>query len=204
VGEEQVKDRIFNATAKMLPTEQEISMLNNQMTNAIASTPDLAMYLDTFKVIQIAKEDVKLAERYYHSCMKKMIESKIKQNQDNQMMTIQGQQQSAMVAEQEKRKSLVLELKTKALISDKETNNALKVATVTQILMLRAKGVELPPQWASVESEIIKNVELPLFAENMASIDALITQQIEGTDGEQDQGDSQPPQPNQQPQPQAA
>jgi hypothetical protein len=190
--EEQVQDRIFNATAKMLPTEQDIAVLNDRMNATIQSNPDICIYLDTFKVLQMAKEDVKLAERYYQSCMKKMLQSKIQQAQDNQNITIKGQQDSARIAEQEKRKSLALELKTKALISDKETNNALKVATVTQILALRAKGVPLPSQWESVENEIIKNVELPLFAENMANIDELILQQIEGDEQELNQMEQQP------------
>lgn len=185
--EEDVQDRIFSATAKMLPTEQEIAVLDAQMNQAIASNPDLPMYLNTFKILRIAKEDVKLAEQYYHDAMKKMLESKMAQAQQNQQQTIDGQIASAKTAEAEKRKSLILELKTKALISDKETNNALKVATVTQILALRAKGIPLPTEWAGVEAELIKNVEMPLFAENVATIDAAIMQQIEGDDQQEEQ-----------------
>lgn len=189
--EEDVQNRIFSATAKMLPTEQEIAMLDAQMNNAIASTPDLAMYLDTFKVLRIAKEDVKLAELYYHNAMKKMLESKMQQAQRQIKDNGEEQRMSATVAEKEKRKSLILELKTKALISDKETSNALKVATVTQILALRAKGVPLPQEWVGVEAQLIKNVELPLFTENMAAIDEAILQQIEGG-GEQEEQQEQP------------
>lgn len=190
IGVDEVKGRVFSTIVKMLPTDKDMAILEAQINQAIAANPDLLMYMNTFKILRIAKEDIKLAEEYFRLAMKRMLQSKIQQTQDNQQQTINGQIASAKSAEIEKRKSLTLELKTKALISDKETNNALKVATVTQILMLRAKGIELPTQWASVENEIIKNVELPLFAENMANIDDLITQQIDGNN-EQDENSGQ-------------
>lgn len=204
IGEDEVKGRVFSTVVKMLPNDKQIADLQLMVNNAITSTPDILMYMNTFKIMRIAKEDTKLAEEYFRIAMKRMLQSKIDQNRENQMMTGKIQQQSSIVAEKEKRKSLTLELKTKALISDKETNNALKVATVTQILMLRAKGIELPSQWANVENEIIKNVELPLFAENMANIDNLIAQQIEGGgEDQQQQSEQQEGQPQQgQPMPQ--
>lgn len=201
IGEDEVRGRVFSTRVKMLPTDREIAMLEAQINQAIASNPDLVMYLNTFKILRIAKEDIKLAEEYFRIGMKRMLQSKIDQARENQMITFQGQAQSGKAIEQEKRKSLVLELKTKAFISDKETKNALKIATVNQILALRAKGIELPAQWVGVENEIIKNLELPLFAENIDQTDALIMQQIEqgAEKEEQPQEDQQMPQQNLQP-----
>ena len=132
--------------------------------------------------------------------MKKMLESKIERENAAMDKTIKGQQDSAVLSEREKRKSLVLELKTKTYISDKETKNALKVTTVTQLLALRAKGIEPPAQWLDVENEIIKNVEIPLFAENMETIDNMLMQQIiDGSEQSEEQQEM-----NQQPQQEVA
>lgn len=196
IGEDEVKGRVFATQVKMLPNDKQMGELQLMINNAIASTPDILMYMNTFKIMRIAKEDVKLAEEYFRIAMKRMLKSKIDQARENQMITFKGQEDSGRAIEQEKRKSLVLELKTKSFISDKETKNALKITTVTQILALRAKGIELPTQWASVESELIKNVELPLFAENMDQVDAMLMQQIEigseNTEQPQEQNNMQP------------
>jgi len=186
IKEEDIDGRIFSTKAKMLPTEQEIAILDNKMNQAIASNPDLVMYLDTFKIIRIAKEDVKLAEQYYNNAMKKMLESRIQQQQDNLNTTIKGQQDSAKITEQEKRKSLALELQVKGAISDKESSNQMKVAIVTQILALRAKGLPIPPEWASVEKEIVQNVGIPLFAENVNTLNQL-AESLKEEEGEEEQ-----------------
>ena len=191
IGEDEVKGRVFSTQVKMLPTEKQIAELQLMVNNAITSTPDILMYMNTFKIMRIAKEDTKLAEEYFRLAMKRMLQSKIDQARENQMITFQGQEQSGKAIEKEKRKSLVLELKTKAFISDKETKNALKIATVNQILALRAKGIELPSQWISVENEIIRNLELPLFSENIDQTDALIMQQIEGGAEQEDESEEQ-------------
>lgn len=174
MSESPQQDRIFNASAKMLPTDQEIAVLDAQMQNAIASTPDLAMYLNTFKVLQIAKENIKLAEQYYHNCMKKMLQSKIQQAADNQDKIIKGQQDSAVLTEKEKRKSLNIELNIKKKISDSETNNAMKKEIVAGIFQIYAKGLPIPTELKGLETEVIRNVGLPLFAENVANADAIV------------------------------
>lgn len=191
IGEDEVRGRVFATQVKMLPNDRQVAELQLMVNNAITSTPDILMYMNTFKIMRIAKEDTKLAEEYFRLAMKRMLQSKIDQARENQMITFKGQEESGKAIEKEKRKSLVLELKTKAFISDKETKNALKIATVNQILALRAKGIELPAQWVSVENEIIKNLELPLFAENIDQVDALIMQQIEGSEEQEEREESQ-------------
>lgn len=162
-----VKSRVFNSDVKILPTGQEIMTLYQVMNQAIASNPQLAMYVDTFKIMRIAKEDVKLAEEYYRISMKKMAEAQQQQAMMNQQMTIQGQMQSAQLAEQEKRKSLELELQVKKQISDMETANDLKKAMVSGLFNIYAKGLEVPEELKALETEVIKNIALPLFSENL-------------------------------------
>lgn len=170
---EEVSTRIFNTDVRLLPTSQDIMMLDQKMNQAIASNPQFAMFIDTFKIIRIAKEDVKLAEEYYRISMKKMIETQQAQAMQNQQMTIQGQMQSAQMAEEEKRKSLEMELAIKKQISDLQTNNDLKKAMVTGLFGIYERGLQVPSELKALESEIIQNIGLPLFAENLANVDQM-------------------------------
>ena len=70
-------------------------------------------------------------------------------------MTIQGQMQAAQVAEQEKRKSLEMELEMKKMISDMETTNDIKKSMVSGLFGLYQKGVPVPQELKALESEII-------------------------------------------------
>lgn len=170
VDQDAVRSRIFNTDIRLLPTGQEIMMLDAKMNQAIASNPAFAMYLDTFKVLRIAKEDIKLAEEYYRIAMKKMLESQQQQAMQNQQMTIQGQMQAAQVAEEEKRKSLEMELEIKKRISEAETNNAIKKSMIEGIFGLYQKGVPVPQELKMLEQEIIQNIAMPIIAENVETI----------------------------------
>ena len=170
--QEDVSNRVFNTDIRMLPNSQELMMLNNQMNQAIASNPEFALYLDTFKILRIAKEDVKLAEEYYRLAMKKMLETQQANAQMNQQQTIQGQIAAAQSAEGEKRKSLEMELEIKKKISDAETNNALKREMVAGLFGIYQKGLPVPQELKTLEIEILQNIALPLFKENVDNIHA--------------------------------
>lgn len=176
--EQDVKSRIFNTDVRLLPTGQEIMMLDQKMNQAIAANPQFALYIDTFKIIRIAKEDVKLAEEYYRISMKKMIESQQEQAMQNQQMTIQGQMASAKMAEEEKRKSLEMEIDLKKKISDLETANDLKKSMVAGLFGLYQKGIPVPPELKPLESEILQNIAIPLFAENIKAEAVFIQEQM--------------------------
>jgi len=172
LSEEDVSNRIFNTDVRLLPTGAEISALANIMNQASASNPQFPMYIDTFKILRIAQEDVKLAEEYYRLSMKKMLEDQQKTAMQNQQMNIQGQMQSAKMAEEEKRKSLEMELEIKKQISDNETNNAIKKEMIAGLFGIYQKGLQVPEALKHLEVEVIQNVALPLFAENIANLTA--------------------------------
>jgi hypothetical protein len=48
--QEDVKDRIFKTRAKMLPTEEQQQYLDAMVNQAMASNPNLILYLDPFKL----------------------------------------------------------------------------------------------------------------------------------------------------------
>lgn len=188
VGADDVKSRIFNTDVKLLPTGQEIMMLDQKMNQALASNPQLAMFLDTFKIIRIAKEDVKLAEEYYRMSMKKMQETLQAQAMQNQQMTIQGQMQSAQMAEQERRKSLEMELEIKKRISDAETTNELKKSMVAGLFGIYQKGMAVPVELKPLEAEILQNIAMPLFAENVMAEEMMAAQMAQEQQMAQQQG----------------
>jgi hypothetical protein len=195
--QEEVENRVFTTDVKLLPTNQEIMMLDAKMNQAIASNPQFALYIDTFKILRIAKEDVKLAEEYYRVAMKKMIETQQTQAQMNQQQTIQGQMQAAQMAEAEKRKSLEMELSIKKQISDMQTANDLKKAMVAGLFGIYQKGLQVPAELKDLETEVLQNIALPLFSENMGNMGAMMQQmqQQQGQEAEQqetEQGQQEP------------
>jgi len=187
--QEDVGNRIFNTDVRLLPTSQEIMMLDQKMNQAIASNPQFAMYIDTFKILRIAKEDVKLAEEYYRLSMKKMLESQQQQAAQQSQMNAQVQMQSAQMAEAEKRKSLEMELMMKKQISDMETANDLKKSMVAGLFGIYQKGLPVPEELKTLEQEVLQNIALPLFAENIANVHNVAAQseQMQAEEG-QEQG----------------
>ncbi len=185
--EDDVQGRIFGTKFRMLPTEQEIAMLDARMNQAVAADPSIMMFIDTFKILRIAKEDIKLAEQYYNVCMKKMYAAQTDREQQNQQATFQAQNQSAITAETEKRKTMQQEVAMKGQIENMVSKEKQKEIILTGIFGIRQKGLDVGI-WSGVEQEMIKNVGLPLFAENVQNAIA-ITDAMDGGDEEQGEGE---------------
>jgi hypothetical protein len=184
---EDIQTRIFNTDVRLLPTGQEIMMLDAKMNQALASNPQFAMYIDTFKILRIAKEDVKLAEEYYRISMKKMLETQQAQAQMNQQQTIQGQIAAAQAAEAEKRKTLEMDLAIKKQISDMQTANDLKKTMIAGLFGIYQKGLQVPQELKALEQEVLQNIALPLFAENMGN-EAAMAQGMQEAQMQQQEG----------------
>jgi hypothetical protein len=163
--QEDVENRIFGTAISMLPSDQEIMILDNKMNQAIASNPDLVMYLDTFKILRIARENVKLAEEYFRLSMKKMLESKIQQTQQNTQATIEGQIKSAQEAERSKQDTERLkgeiEIEGKRLTAEGQNKNAV----ITMIAELYKNGIPIPKEIQPLATSVINNIMLPLVAQ---------------------------------------
>jgi len=173
LGEEEVRGREFVAEAKMLPTNQEVAMLVQTMNQAIAANPILSNYLDIFKITRIAKEDVKLAELFYRQTLKRMNKSELQKAQQNAEQTFKGQQESAQAAEAAKRQTMKDEIAMKGDIENMMSKERQKEILMTGIMNMRGKGVDLGG-WAAVEQELIRNVGVPLFAENIQNEQSLM------------------------------
>ena len=84
----------------MLPTDLEIAKLEAMMNNAITANPQLVLYLDPFKVMRIAKENVALAELYFRQAQKRYYQFRQNQTQEASQMNAQSQQQSLAIKAQ--------------------------------------------------------------------------------------------------------
>jgi hypothetical protein len=165
--EEDVKDRDFKAKIEMLPTVEEITDLDNTINQMMAAQPDLVMYLNPEKIKRIARENIKLAEIYMRGGQKRAIKGRIEQAEHQAKMNADAQQQSAVVAEEEKRKSLKMELTVKTQVEGALSQAKQKETILEGIFQIYAKGVPMPPELQGLANEIIKNVGLPLFSENI-------------------------------------
>ena len=69
------------------------------MNEAIATSPDLLMFINPFMLMQMAKEDVKLAWMMFDNGRKKMLVHQIEMTQQNQKATFDAQIASAKASE---------------------------------------------------------------------------------------------------------
>jgi hypothetical protein len=198
--EEDIKGRHFSTKAQMLPTEGEITYLSQFLNQSLQSNPDLIMFVDPSKVLRIAREDVKLAEWYMRSCQKKMWKAQQDAKAQDQQANIQSQRQTAQDAingqiQVEQLKAQYEQSKTADLSrADKE-----KILLQTFGTIWSTPGLEVRPELKLLEAEIIKNIALPLFAENQTN-QAMVQQaaQMHHMMNEQDQQQQQQPDQSQQ------
>lgn len=189
IKEEDVQDRIFGTAIQMLPDEKEIAVFEAIMGEAIGANPQLVLFVDPFQLRRIAKEDTKLAETLFRQGQKKMLLYQQEQAELQSKMNAETQVASAQAAEAEKRKSLDMELTIKKQISDTETANDLKKSMVAGLFSIYAKGIPVPQELKKLEAEVIQNVGMPLFAENVINQEAM-NQMAEG-EGNEEEGNEQ-------------
>jgi hypothetical protein len=186
--EGDVQGRIFGTKFKMLPSEIDIALLDARMNQAVAANPDIIMYLDTFKILRIAREDVKLAEQYYKIAMKKMLQSKLQQAKDNQDATFNAQRESAIVGEQEKGKNMAMKLKMEGKQSEmqgKVDKEKIVLTGVFELAKLMAapqtvgadgqttKPGSLPPSLVELMELSIKNIAIPLAMDTAEMVNGM-------------------------------
>lgn len=168
IGEDEVSGRVFATKVKMLPTDQEIAVLEQQINQAIASNKDLPLYLNTFKILRIAKEDIKLAEEYFRLAMKRMLQSQISQAQQNQDATFKSQFAAAKQKGELDLQQLEAELTIKERFEKEKNKNELKKLVIQGAFQVMAsKEAEVQPEWMPVIQEVIHNVMLPALSDNI-------------------------------------
>jgi hypothetical protein len=199
LSEQGVEGRVFSSDIKMLPTEQEQAILQAMMNEIIQTNPEFVVYCDTFKVMRMAKNDVKLAEKYFRQCQKKMIQGQKEQAAQNTQMAAQQQQQSAQQAAEnemkmEQMKAQFESMKTSDLSRAKKEELALQ-----GYFDCKKAGASLDP---ALEKEIVENVLIPLFAENQKNKVALTQGMQQMAQDQEEQQEPAGPEEQEQDQPQ--
>lgn len=182
--EDDVKDRAFNARIDMLPNDLEVAKLEAMLNNAITANPLMIKYIDPFKIMRIAKENVELAELYFRQGQKRYLKSEQEIAQQNSQQNAEIQQQSIMAKAQS---DMTLEARR---------NAAKQKEIVLQGLFDLAKAnIPVPAALNPIVNELIQNIQMPLVAENDQIEQAMAQQAQQAEQQQMDQG--QLPQPQQ-------
>ena len=160
--QEDVKDRNFVATVRMLPTEVEIANLQAMMNNAIASNPQLIIYLDPFKAMRIAKENVPLAELYFRQAQKRYIKTEQEKAQANSEQNAEIQQASMQAKAQ-----------GDAVLLEKTNFGKEKQIVLQGMFDLAKANIPVPVELQQLISDMLQNVEVPIAVQNQQRQQAL-------------------------------
>lgn len=171
--DDQTSNRIFSTRCRMLPNQEQLQQFQAYMNQMIASSPDLFMYCDPWKLERIAKEDLKLAEKMFLLSQRKAVQAKAQQNAQNAQMqaqaqsaAVQAKSQGEMALENQKANN---EMAVKQLQWQQEK----ELGIINMFSAIYAKGLPLPPELAAVEKEMIANVMIPVFGQNIGNKIAL-------------------------------
>jgi hypothetical protein len=160
--QEDVKDRNFVATVRMMPQAQEIANLQIMMNNAMASNPQLVMYLDPFKVMRIAKENVDLGELYFRQAQKRYIKTEQENAQNNSQQNAEAQQASIQAKMQA---DTVIDSK-RALAREKEI-------ILQGVFDLAKANIPIPAELQQLVADTLQNVTVPIEVQNQEQQQAL-------------------------------
>jgi hypothetical protein len=208
VNDDAIGLRQFSTDIRFLPTQQELDKFEFMLNQAMQSNPDLPMFVNQFQLMQIAKEDVKMAYAFYNRCLKKMAIYKQQEQQQNQQATIQGQIQSAQAAEEAKRQTqqnkydneMQLSLMEKERIDIQGLWSFVNIYYAPQKSGGEGGGVErvpLPPNIQKLIDTTVSNALLPLMKGNADMVNDIQTQAAQAQ-MEQQQAAQQQQQPMQQ------
>lgn len=187
VKKEDIENRIFNTDIRFLPTANDVMKFEAMLNQAMMASPDLLNFINPFQLTQMAKENVKLAWLYFNQGQKKMLIHQQQVAAQQSQMNADIQAASMKASETEKRLSMQIEVETKGQIDMALSKEKQKEIILTGVFGIYQKGLQMPQELKGLETEVIQNVALPLFAENIANADAIAKAGQEQAEGEQPQ-----------------
>lgn len=167
---EMFKGRQFNTDIRFLPTDFEVQRFEAILNQSVAASPELLQFLDPFKLVRVAKEDVKLAELLFRQAQKKLILYQQQTAKENQDATFKAQIESAKVTEQEKRETKQLEIDgdvKKSQLAAQSANQSAVVNLVATLLKPTGEGgriSEIPADLKPVVNAVIDNIMVSAIA----------------------------------------
>ena len=177
--QDQVQNRNFTTKLQMLPTDMEIANLQAMMNQAMASNPNLVLYVDPFKVMRIAKENVELAEVYFRYGQKKYLKTEQENAASNSQNNAQIQQASLQAKAQ-----------GDAALLDKQTQAKQREIMLQGILDLAKANIPLPPELQPLAQQLFQNIGMPLMVDNQQ--EQMVIQQMQQQQMQAQQQQEQP------------
>ena len=164
--QEFVKDRNFVASIKMLPDAAELMNLQAMMNNSIASNPQLIVYLDPFKAMRMAKENVALGELYFRQAQKRFIKTEQEKAQRNSEQNAQSQQASIQA-----------KMQADSALTQQQALTKEKEIILQGVFDLAKANIPVPPELQGLVADMLQNVTVPIVAQNKQQMAAMQAQQ---------------------------
>lgn len=190
--EEEVKDRNFSTKFQLLPDQFEIQRMDAFMNQSLAANPPLIQYLDPFKLMRIAKENVKLAELYLRNSMKRMIRAEGEKAQQQSEQNAQVQSQAAQQKAQGDMQLLQVQNQMKAIEIDTQSKAKKEEIVLSGYFELAKAGIPLPSEMKQIISLLVPNISLPLAQDNQEMMQSMAEQQMPQQEVEEEQQMMQP------------
>lgn len=187
IAQEEVRGRNFSTKIKFLPDEIQIAKFEAFLNQALAGNPQLIMYLDPFKLMRVAQEDVKLAELLMRNAQKKMIAGEM---QKAQQLSEQNAQVQAMAAKQKAEGDMALLEQTQQMEALKitEQSKAKKEEIFLNGYMeLLKAGVPITSDVMQVIRQIIPSITIPLEQQTQQMVQIIIQDQAEQQEPEMEE-----------------
>ena len=211
--DEGLQGRIFSTRIQLLPDAFEIQKFEAMLNNAIMTNQDLIMFVNPFQLMQMAKEDVKLAWLMFNHGQKKMLEHRAAEAQQNQQATFQAQVESAREAEKEKRITEQQKIDgdvKKTQETGQAQNRTSVINMVTSWLAPSADGVigRVPPEYQPLVNAVVQNIMVSAIAATEEQKEQIIAKMQEAQMAQQQEqqamAEQQQGQPTEQQMPQVA
>jgi len=188
--------RIFSTEIRFLPTDFELQKFEMILNQAIASTPDLVLFIDPFQLMRTAKEDVKLAELLFRHAQKKMLVWQRQTAAENSQQTAELQMASAKAAEEEKRATEQMKIDgdiKKTQVTGEAQNRTSVMNMVTSWLAPSAEGTvgKVPPEYQPLVNAVIQNIMVSAIASTEEQKQQILAQMQQAQMAQQQQQEEQ-------------
>jgi hypothetical protein len=178
----------------MLPSGQDIMRFEANMNQYISANPDLVLFIDPFQLMSLAKDNVKLAHLLFRQGQKKMLLDRQNQAAQNSQMNAQAQQESLKIKAEADGQLMQQELTMKGQLESVMSESRMKETILKGVFDIYSKGVQMPSELDALSKEIIQNVGLPLFAQNLMAAEQ-VQQEEEAIAQQEQQGQEEQGQP---------
>lgn len=180
---EEVDQRRFSTKFMMMPDQFEIAKFEGFMNAALQKTPDLILFIDPFKLMRVAKENVKLAELLFMKGQKKMLQhqAQMAQQQSEQNAQIQIASSQAKAQSDQQLAQLQASIKSQELqakgMADKENTLLSSILKMYELSM--QNGVSLPSAITPIAEQILANVAMPVAQQNKQMVQMAVQQNMQ-------------------------